>query len=62
MIDDEETKVQILATATGGKPILSQKTAVSQLNYTNNSEREYELLKEEEQGMNVLEELEPTVL
>lgn len=62
MIDDEETKVDILVAATGGKPILSQKTAVSQLNYTNDSEREYELIKEEEQGMNVLETLEPTVL
>jgi SPP1 family phage portal protein len=62
MIDDEETKVDILVAATGGKPILSQKTAVGQLNYTNDSEREYELIKEEEQGMNVLETLEPTVL
>jgi SPP1 family phage portal protein len=61
MIDDEETKIQILATATGGKSILSQKTAVEQLNYTNDSEKEYELLKEEEQGLNVLETLEPTV-
>ena len=42
MIDDEETKVQILSTATGGKSILSQKTAVEQLNYTNDSEKEYE--------------------
>ena len=54
MLDDEETKIQILATATG-KSILSQKTAVEQLNYTNDSEKEYELLKEEEQGLNVLE-------
>ena len=60
MIDDEETKIQILATATGGKSILSQKTAVEQLNYTNDSEKEYELLKEEEQGLNILETLEPT--
>ena len=62
MIDDEETKVDILVAATGGKPILSQKTAVGQLNYTNDSEKEYELIKEEEQGMNVLETLEPTIL
>lgn len=61
MIDDEETKVQILSTATGGKPILSQKTAVEQLNYTNDSEKEYEQILEEEQGLNVLETLEPTV-
>ena len=61
MLDDEETKVDILVAATGGKPILSQKTAVGQLNYTNDSEKEYELIKEEEQGMNVLEGLEPTV-
>lgn len=60
MLDDEETKIQILATATGGKSILSQKTAVEQLNYTNDSEKEYELLKEEEQGLNILETLEPT--
>ena len=61
MIDDNETKVDLLVAATGGKPILSQKTAVGQLNYTNDPEKEYELIKEEEQGLNVLETLEPTV-
>lgn len=61
MIDDNETKVDVLVAATGNKPILSQKTAIRQLNYTNDPEKEYELIKEEEQGLNVLETLEPTV-
>ena len=39
----------------------AQKTAVRQLNYTNDPEKEYERILEEEQGLNVLETLEPTV-
>lgn len=61
MLDDEETKVDILVAATGGKPILSQKTAVGQLNYTNDPEKEYERILEEEQSINTIETLEPTI-
>jgi SPP1 family phage portal protein len=61
MIDDEETRVQVLATATGGKSILSQKTAVGQLNYTNDSEKEYEQIKEEENNANMIDFNEPTI-
>ena len=61
MIDDEQTKVDILVSATGGKPILSQKTAVGQLNYTNDSEAEYEKIIEEENASNSINFLEPTV-
>ncbi len=61
MLDDEETKVDILVAATGGKPILSQKTAVGQLNYTNDPEKEYERILEEEQSINMIEKLEPTI-
>ena len=61
MIDDNETKVDLLVAATGNKPILSQKTAVRQLNYTNDPEKEYERILEEEQSINTIETLEPTI-
>ncbi len=61
MIDDDEMKISNLTTATGGKSIISQKTAIRELNYTNNPDKEYEQILKEEQSVNTLEYLEPTI-
>ena len=61
MLGDDETKVDLLVQAAGGKPILSQKTAVSLLGYSQDSEKEYEMLLEEENTVNQFETLEPTI-
>jgi hypothetical protein len=51
MIEDEQAKVTLLTDANGGKPIVSQKTAVQQLGWASDSETEYEqILKENEAG------------
>jgi hypothetical protein len=52
MIEDEQAKVTLLIDANGGKPVISQKTAIQQLGWSNDSDAEYEqILKEQEAGM-----------
>jgi hypothetical protein len=49
MIEDEQAKVDLLKTANGNKPIVSQKTTVEQLGWVNDSNAEYEqIIKEQE--------------
>jgi SPP1 family phage portal protein len=51
MIEDEQAKVTMLTDANGGKPIVSQKTAIQQLGWVSDSEAEYEqILREQEAG------------
>jgi len=60
MLGDEEIKIELLSQAAGGKAIMSQKTAVSLLNYTQNSEEEYKQILEEENNTATFETSEPT--
>lgn len=48
MIDDESDKLDIIMTATGNKPVLSQKSGVRLAGYATDADEEYEQIKSEE--------------
>lgn len=52
MIDDEADKLEIIMTATGNKPVLSQKTGVKMAGYSLDSEDEYNQIKAEQEAEN----------
>lgn len=59
MIDDEADKLDIIMTATGNKPVLSQKTGVKMAGYSIDSEAEYNQIKSEEEVSNSFDILPP---
>lgn len=59
MIDDEADKLDIIMTATGNKPVLSQKTGVKMAGYSIDSEAEYNQIKSEEELANSFDILPP---
>ena len=58
-ISDEAEHIQILTNATGGKAIMSQKTAIEQAGYTDDAERELAQIQAESDTMNLFDQ-EPT--
>ena len=50
MISDEEAAVNMLATACGQKPLISQRTAISQLGWVNDVDAEQKRIDEEEKA------------
>lgn len=61
MIDDEEGALNLMTIATGGKQILSQKTAIRRSGIVEDAEAEYELIKEEEKAASTLDVYGPPV-
>lgn len=59
MIDDEADKLDIIMTATGNKPVLSQKTGVKMAGYSIDSEAEYNQIQSEEEAANSFNILPP---
>jgi SPP1 family phage portal protein len=61
MIEDELAKVELLKQANGGKALVSQKTTVQQLGWTNDSEAEYQQILNEEAASQYSDVGNPTV-
>ena len=61
MIEDEKAKVDLLLSANGGKAVVSQKTAVEQLGWVNDSNAEYEQILKEEAASAYRDVTDPTV-
>jgi SPP1 family phage portal protein len=47
MLEDELSKVQLLTGANGGQAVISQRTAVQQLGWVNDAEKEFEQIQQE---------------
>jgi hypothetical protein len=60
MIEDEQAKVDLLKTANGNKPIVSQKTTVEQLGWVNDSNAEYEQIIKEQESEKATDLFNPT--
>ncbi len=60
-IQDDQTLVNTLMSATGQKPILSQEAAIDILNFTNNSAKEKERIAEEDNASAYRDVTSPTV-
>ena len=61
MIDDAEDALNLMTIATGGKPILSQKTAISKSGIVEDAEAEYELIQDEDKASKTLDVYGPPV-
>ena len=61
IVEDEQTKVNILTAANGGKAIASRKTTVQRLGWADDSEREGEQIEAEETQANTFLQGEPTI-
>lgn len=59
MIDDEADKLDIIMTATGNKPVLSQKTGVKMAGYSIDSDQEYNQIMSEQEASNSFDILPP---
>jgi len=61
MLRDEESEVDEISTALGGKPFISRHTAVSRLGWAKDTETEIETIEAEENAANYSDITEPTV-
>lgn len=59
-INDETTMINNLVTANGGKPIISQKTAIKALAWVSDADEELKQIKEEEKASSTFDVFEPT--
>lgn len=55
MIDDEADRLDIIMTATGNKPVISQKSGVKMAGFSKNAEEEYKQIQTEHQQANAFE-------
>lgn len=60
MVDDTSALIANLVTANGGKPVISQRTAIQKLGWVNDVDAELKLIQAEEEQANAFDVFEPT--
>lgn len=62
IVDDETVRINNILAASGNKQIVSQRSAIEKLGWTNNVDKEMEDIEQEEVASGMIEQNEPTII